>query len=810
MTTGNYVLAPALQQIFINKDTQQLLANGQVNFYKDDARTERKDIFQQSGSPPDYTYVTLPNPVILNSSGSPQNAAGQQVELYYFPYDDNGNIEKYYIEVFSSDGILQFTVEGYPDVVAGNADSLVEENFIANGQFLAHTDIPADTALNLSPGEVRQPVTDIAWGGWSFVRDASPSTLPRDIVLFDEFGPGITNPTRNPRYAVRIECETAGSGETTKDLRIRFNDVNRFSSAVSTFTFGFTGKVNAGSQAIVVAYLYKFYGTSSPEGPTPSVGVPTPIPNGSFTLNTSYQTQQVTFTFGTNEGKTIGNNNDDYVEIILRMPLNTTFNLSCTNFLLTEGSVPDAEFPYTTDRNTLAQSLGGGFPVPNPDGSDLFLPVILSKSGWMFDHSRIGMVEFVPYTDLTNSPGKMAARGQQYAVKGYCPHGIPYARLHAVYMEDSTNGIPLYGTGLSYATTLASTSVPTNLQLFTNTAGAVTNTADGATSTGFTFTTIHKTATGTDYDAIAYLYDGQVLMECTGVGPTELPLPVNGTPSPGFTFSRFYPQDNLPNFNLVPQKYRISVVAAATIPAGSYFNFTTYNSVSVQVGYYVWFTIDGVGVDPAPANRTGISLALLSTDTDIEVLEKLREALNGFQISVIGTVDGATVSQNSYFTFSTQLHTQASAVNYVVWFNKDASGTAPVGLTGTLIEVPITTENTAVEIATTLATTLNSQNFWVPDYRGMFIRGWDDGSGTDPDANKRFSLVPGVTGDKIGTQQFDSNQSHRHSTSTDIYSVGGTYEINAGTADADGVDLVAQGDAQSKPINISLQAIINY
>jgi microcystin-dependent protein len=55
-------------------------------------------------------------------------------------------------------------------------------------------------------------------------------------------------------------------------------------------------------------------------------------------------------------------------------------------------------------------------------------------------------------------------------------------------------------------------------------------------------------------------------------------------------------------------------------------------------------------------------------------------------------------------------------------------------------------------------------NFNIPDLRGHFIRGWSHGAGNDPDRNSRTNwFVGGVTGDAVGSYQFDAYRSHTHS-----------------------------------------------
>lgn len=55
-----------------------------------------------------------------------------------------------------------------------------------------------------------------------------------------------------------------------------------------------------------------------------------------------------------------------------------------------------------------------------------------------------------------------------------------------------------------------------------------------------------------------------------------------------------------------------------------------------------------------------------------------------------------------------------------------------------------------------------STTFTLPDYRGRFLRGFDNAAGTDPDAGSRTDRGDGTTGDAVGTQQDDAFQGHGH------------------------------------------------
>ncbi len=59
--------------------------------------------------------------------------------------------------------------------------------------------------------------------------------------------------------------------------------------------------------------------------------------------------------------------------------------------------------------------------------------------------------------------------------------------------------------------------------------------------------------------------------------------------------------------------------------------------------------------------------------------------------------------------------------------------------------------------------TSSSSRFNVPDLRGRFVRGVDNGTGKDPDAKSRAHSAPGGNqGDKVGSVQEDAMQLHKH------------------------------------------------
>lgn len=101
-------------------------------------------------------------------------------------------------------------------------------------------------------------------------------------------------------------------------------------------------------------------------------------------------------------------------------------------------------------------------------------------------------------------------------------------------------------------------------------------------------------------------------------------------------------------------------------------------------------------------------------------------------------------------------------------------------------------------------------HFNVPDMRGMFPRGVDNGAGNDPDASGRGSANPnGNTGDNVGSVQLDEFESHNHtiqlynntaSNGTVSWGNAGNPEGTAATA--------ANGGNETRPKNVYFNFII--
>lgn len=744
------------------------LAGGFVYFRDDNDHTVPKPTYSDVSNPDDP--VVNPNPLPLNDVGA-----------WPLFYAEDG---LYYIVITGPDADFDNPVWTLSHVnFSGSAGSTSENviNYIPNGQFLLHNDLPATDTL--AAGEIRAPITDIAYGGWTFERPADSTA--KDIVTFKRYDEYAANPTGNPRYAVQVQCTDPDSGDAYKDIRVKFPNVNRFASPTQQYTFALSGMDNLAGSFPVDLYLIKYFGADG--DPQTETLLTT------FNLTPTESDFYYVFVFGSNEGAVIGPSNDDYIQLAIRLRTDESSDILLTDFDLQSGNLAAPVYPETTQRQDVSAGLGGAFPIPDPLGFDLFLLPRLTSTGWVYDDSEIGTAALetqTPVYDGTTglhpTTNKMLAIGAKYITSDYSPLGIPYKRLFDNYFDSSAN-VPRYGTGSDYLTCAFSGS-GNQLIISNNSAGSVTDAANGTPSPTFTIATIHQGDSG--YFCKSYMVSNESFwIENLNAGAVTA---INANTS-GFSVGT-----EQSGTTVLPQISFVTAVAAASVPAGSYFTFYTYNGGSTQ--YYCWFNKDGVGPDPAPGG-TGIEVNIITGDTAAIVAQKVRTALNGWEVTSVQTVAASAIPAGSYFTIN------ATGGNYFVWYKKDGAGTKPTP-GGTGIEVDIAGTDTDTQVATKTQTKINSYSFATPDPRGQFLRIANSGSSIDP--GTRWSMVPGIIGtDKIGTYELSANLDHNH---VYLYTNAqmGTAGPDVATPNNFFANTTNSGTSESRPISINFPLAIRY
>ena len=130
-----FELAFTFEQYFVDKDTGFPLSDGYIEFYEDEQRTVPKDVYKLSGTPGNYTYVTLGSVVNLNAVGVPEDNMNNNIAIYFFPYDgtpddSEGILTRYFYKVFSSGDVEQFTREAQPNIFSESNSEIINNNYV--------------------------------------------------------------------------------------------------------------------------------------------------------------------------------------------------------------------------------------------------------------------------------------------------------------------------------------------------------------------------------------------------------------------------------------------------------------------------------------------------------------------------------------------------------------------------------------------------------------------------------------------------------------------------------------------------------
>ena len=755
-----FIVAPSLQQLFRDKDTGEPLSNGYVFFYRDSPRDNiLKPVYMLTGSPPNYNYAPVPT----NPDGSvPLNAIGafEQV-IYYFPFegtinDSSGAIDLYYIEIFNSDGVPQGTVEGYPNFTTEEVSDVEEVSFVSNGKFTLNLERPNNGLIDADADD-----TEVAYGGWHFIRSISMGST-EDNVTFVRDSSFSEMPLDNPRYRIQLNATSGGTG-AFKDLRLRFSNVNRFASDTQEYTFGFWG-ASLGADIDVNIVINKNYGT----GGVPSNPERTVLSGSTRTIMSGFNAYSLNFTFGSNEGKVIGDNDDDYVEIGISLPVSDAYTLQFTDFFLFLGNKTGDQFPVTTDREDRSSALGGGMPTPARDGSDLYLPLVLGQFGLEYDSSTVGTLEMVPYVTPPANTNRLICDGASYDCEEKSPLGIPYSRL-CNKLYDTSSGQTIFGTGYDFISAQAFNS--NQVGIINNRAGVVTASADN--DTGFTISTVTSGLNPFSISAAPYTDRFGAKVRCvTHNIPPNIPEPtawnipdwtITGTGMSLNIIRESQSQDGrVSDKSPINKVIDISIDNVGNINGGDSIQCYGYDdTVAGDVfQFYLWMIVDGAGIDPGGVG-TSIAVSILSTDSPQIVSYKIVSAMNQREGSLIETIAAGALS-GTYWTFQTAL--EASTQNWAVWYNEDGSGSAPVLVDTKLVEVPISSVATASEVAEATRNAINQRMVGVPDTRGLVLRGMNGDSFQDNyNSSLRYSYQnPFNTGNQIGTVEHDFAVTHHH------------------------------------------------
>lgn len=357
---SRYFVSIDLEEYFPSNNTGNPLSNGTLEFWQDNNRTNPKPVYELTGAPPNYTYTQLPNPVTLSAVGTPVDNSGNNVAIYYYPYDQNGDLDLYYVVAKDSSGTVQFTRQAWPNVTTqtnpAQADSDIS-NELTNPQFV-EVNFSLSNPMTITISGAGTTTSAIA-PGWDLVTTttgASTVIVQRNAVAGSSAYPS------NPPFTLSI---TPGSNVSDIKLRQRLlNNPEIFAPAVANAENGYA------SASVLLAPLSSVTIQYQPNGLTAQTLL--------TANNTSGIYSQFNATVQLSPASNPSTGDSGYVDYLVVLPTTGTTTLTNLQLVGLNSNVPSVSFDQTTANRQRDQTF------------NYYEPYILTKqiqsylTGWNF------------------------------------------------------------------------------------------------------------------------------------------------------------------------------------------------------------------------------------------------------------------------------------------------------------------------------------------------------------------------------------------------------------------------------------------
>jgi hypothetical protein len=557
---AQYFVTSDLDTYFVDKDSGLPLAGGFLTFYRDVARNTPKTVYQLTGAPPNYSYVALPNPVQLSSVGTVQDSGGDNVVIYYFPYDDEGNLDLYYVTCTDSMGVPQFTREAWPNVGGGSTPigaSGIVQNQIANPQF-SQVFINDNQSTVYTVSGASNQVFAFA-PDWDFVISGTGSVTVQQIPIS-----GNQNIVTSPPYVLDVALSP---GITVCNLRQRFNVNSGLWASTATESIFLSGTLIAENQNSGSSGIQMFYDASS--GGSPIIIVDASFDNSGYQLIMDGTTEALPLSTDTN----IGDNG--YVDIYLSFLLNSHVRISSIQVAPVTNPIGITLLSYDNNSSNREQAYMGDYYIPRLNSR----PAASLLTAWDFP---LNPFQFAASGNLTNSAAYI------------CDQTIGFAGSsgNVAFSQDTvTNGLALTTAGSNDAFYLMQYLSGPQAQkllgtpLSVNVFGYVTSMSNAVTMS-------------------VYLFRGSSSATIPTLPTSIGTLATNGV----FTLTAAdwdeIPQSGLPT-------------SQATLPTVS--TDSDINNLDNDMGFTGWQIVDNTDISDTQYFAIVVTFAYIDTDTDITI-----------------------------------------------------------------------------------------------------------------------------------------------------------------------------------------------
>lgn len=344
-----YFVTSDLDTYYVDKDSGLPLAGGTIEFWRDSARSIPKLVYQLSGAPPHYTYTALPNPIDLSSVGTVQNDLGDNIVIYYFPYDERGNLDLYYTVVRDSNGVEQLSREAWPNITSADDPTSADfpiQNQISNSQF---------TQVFINENQSTVYTIDDTFNqrfifapNWTFVVSGTGTVTVERIAIA-----GNDKVATSPPYVLDV---TVSGGITECKLMQRFNVNSGLWASTEDEPIFLSGTLIARNEGAGTSGIQMFYIDSNVSDPI--LIIDASFDNSKYQFLTGVTQSVVPLSTNSDSG------NEGFVEIYLSFLPSSHIRISSIQVVPTSNEAGGNFLRYELNSSNRAQALMGDYYIP--------------------------------------------------------------------------------------------------------------------------------------------------------------------------------------------------------------------------------------------------------------------------------------------------------------------------------------------------------------------------------------------------------------------------------------------------------------
>ncbi len=371
---AHYITDGPLEEAFLDKSSGLPLAGGTLTFYEDSSRITPKTVYELTGAPPNYQYVALPNPITLSSVGTVQNAAGDNVVIYYYPWLSDGiTPDLYYVVCKDANGVDQFTREAWPNGIVssggGDISTLPVQNQISNPQFtkILINDVPGLTpaATTYTASAANHQVFAFA-PDWNFIISGTGTVTVSRVAIA-----GSAEVPTSPPYIIEV---TVSAGISSCYLSQRFNTNSGLWASTASDSIFLSTSLTARNEQGLDTSLQMYYNASS--GTAMLIPIfDSLIPAGAaYTTYTGSSGIPLPISDDTNTGTS------GYVDIYISFAESSKVSITSVQVVPTFDSAAADTFAYDETSANRDQALLGSYYLPRVVDS----PIPSLLTGWDF------------------------------------------------------------------------------------------------------------------------------------------------------------------------------------------------------------------------------------------------------------------------------------------------------------------------------------------------------------------------------------------------------------------------------------------